>query len=156
MSKTLFLGKKIIELDSVDSTNNYAANLISQTKVLDGTVIMAYFQSQGRGQRGNDWMASPGENLTISIIVSTSFVDIGNQFVISQAVSLGVCKYVEQRLGCNGHVKWPNDIYVDGKKIAGILIENQFTGKVLESFYSGYWTKCESIQFLVSCLMQRA
>ena len=61
-------GSKFIFLDSVDSTNNYAATLIEQGKAENGTVVMADYQEQGRGQRNNHWQANKGENLTFSLI----------------------------------------------------------------------------------------
>jgi BirA family biotin operon repressor/biotin-[acetyl-CoA-carboxylase] ligase len=66
MLNPLFIGKVLIELDKVDSTNNYARLLLSNSKPMEGTVIIAQEQFAGRGQIGNTWLAQPGQNLTFS------------------------------------------------------------------------------------------
>jgi len=124
---TLFIGQKIIELDVVDSTNNYAANLLSQTNVVEGTVIMAHYQSHGRGQMGNEWLTEPGQNLTCSIVLHPRFLLAGNSFMLSKAVALAVRNVLFELLQKEDIlIKWPNDILADKLKIAGILIENQW------------------------------
>ncbi len=147
LSETLFIGKQIVTLDVVDSTNNYAANLLSTTKVLDGTVIMAYFQDRGKGQRGNSWYSEPGKNLTFSLVLKPSFVKVEEQFILSKAVSLALCEYCEKATGKNAFIKWPNDIIVDQKKICGILIENQFRGKKLEHSIIGIGFNINQVDF---------
>ena len=62
-----YIGNHTIRLDSVDSTNNYAAKLLNQTKIPFGTVIFSQIQYQGKGQRGSQWKGEGGENLTFSI-----------------------------------------------------------------------------------------
>ena len=61
------IGRKIIHLDSVDSTNNYTAKLMNQGQIDHGTVILADEQFAGRGQRSSDWLVKPGENLTFTV-----------------------------------------------------------------------------------------
>ena len=125
---TVFTGKNYIELDSVDSTNNYAANLINTTKVPDGTVIMAHYQNSGRGQMGNEWLSNPGENLMCSIIFRTNLLAATESYVISKIASIAVRETLEEITGLPTFIKWPNDIYIDKKKICGMLIENQWQG----------------------------
>ena len=67
MDSNLFIGKNLIELDSVDSTNNYLSNLMNETNVLNGTVILAHKQTKGKGQRGNTWNSEGLKNLTFSV-----------------------------------------------------------------------------------------
>lgn len=126
---TLFFGKNFIELDSVDSTNNYAANLLNTTKVPDGTVIMAHFQNQGRGQYGNQWVSEANKNLMCSIVVSVPFLTPDNIFLLSKVTAIATNKTVEQITGLECWIKWPNDIYLEGKKLSGMLIENKWSGK---------------------------
>mgnify|MGYP000521852515 CR=1 FL=1 len=120
---TLFIGQQIIKLATVDSTNNYAANLIRTSKVVEGTVIMAEFQEAGRGQRGAVWNSKSGENLLLSYILAPSFLEVHEQFYISKAAALAIWETLDS-LHFNVKIKWPNDIYVNEKKIAGVLIEN--------------------------------
>jgi len=128
---TVFTGKNYIELDSVDSTNNYAANLINTTKVPDGTVIMAHYQHSGRGQMGNEWLSNPGENLMCSIIYRTNQLAATESFVISKIAAIAVKETVEEITNQHTLIKWPNDIYIEQKKVSGMLIENQWQGNQL-------------------------
>lgn len=121
------IGSKIIHLASVDSTNNYAATLISEGKGMHGTVILADEQNAGRGQRGAVWLSKPGENLTMSIILTPDNLSVLNQFVISQVVAVSIHDLL-RKFGISSRIKWPNDIYVENRKIAGVLIENQLKG----------------------------
>jgi BirA family transcriptional regulator, biotin operon repressor / biotin---[acetyl-CoA-carboxylase] ligase len=135
--ETLYIGKNIIELDVVDSTNNYASDLVTKNAALEGTVVVAHHQGSGKGQRGNVWLSEPGKNLTFSLILKPKKVTPSEAFVISKIVSLAICKYLETVVEEDVFIKWPNDIYVGGKKICGILIENQFKGKKFETSIIG-------------------
>ncbi len=128
---TIFTGKQFVELDSVDSTNNYAAKLITQTKVLDGTVIMAHFQEKGRGQQGNEWHSNPSENLMCSTIYVLNKLSSQHVFQVSKMAALAVKDTLEKLLNETVFIKWPNDIYIKNKKISGMLIENQWQGNRL-------------------------
>jgi BirA family biotin operon repressor/biotin-[acetyl-CoA-carboxylase] ligase len=126
--RTLFVGQNMIELAVVSSTNSYAAELIQHSQIIEGTLIYAQHQSNGRGQRGNSWLVEPNKNLTISIVLRPSFLSIHNQFDLNKAISLAVCdfiaSYLPQNLKSVCKIKWPNDIHVENKKLGGILIEN--------------------------------
>jgi len=131
-------------LPSVDSTNNYAKELLAKSSPIDGTVILADEQYAGRGQASNVWQSDANKNLTFSIIYRTDFLLATEQFYLSMAVSIGIKYAVNSMLSkqlencllstklLNTTIKWPNDIYVDSKKIAGILIENTISGMHLK------------------------
>jgi BirA family biotin operon repressor/biotin-[acetyl-CoA-carboxylase] ligase len=121
------LGKPLIHLQTVDSTNNYALALARQPDTAGGTVILADFQTDGRGQGKNRWQSEAGLNLLFSIILRPVTVPAYRQFYLSMAVATGITASLK-RLGIPAQVKWPNDILVHGKKIAGILIENTIMG----------------------------
>ena len=72
--KTLFVGRKVIYLPSCHSTNDYAADLLRVTAVLEGTLVVTDHQTAGRGQRGNGWEAAPGQNLTASLVLRPGFL----------------------------------------------------------------------------------
>ena len=130
MEANLFIGKKIIELESVDSTNNYLSKYINKTNVLNGSVILAHNQTKGRGQRGNSWESEDGKNLTFSIYLKTNFISVANNFLLSMAVCNSLHELVSNYCE-NTQIKWPNDLLVSEKKIAGILIENTLKGSSL-------------------------
>ncbi len=116
------IGSTIVHLDSVDSTNNYAAKALLTKSLKEGTVFIAACQEAGRGQAGSVWESERGMNLTFSIVLYPRQIALSDQFAISMAVSLGVADFLAQFVG-GVSIKWPNDIYVNDKKIAGILIE---------------------------------
>ncbi|MFT7154174.1 MAG: BirA family biotin operon repressor/biotin-[acetyl-CoA-carboxylase] ligase, partial [Alteromonas macleodii] len=125
MTPNLFIGSVCIRLERVDSSNNYARELIRDKMPIEGTVIVANEQTSGRGQRANTWFSEPKSNLTCSYILRPVFLAAKNQFVLSAAVALAVFETVYQFIPNNTlRIKWPNDILVGDKKIAGILIEN--------------------------------
>lgn len=132
--KTLFVGKNTIYLPTCHSTNTFAAELIQNSEVEDGTIVITSNQTAGRGQRGNTWETVPGENITASFILKPKFLTASEQFKLNIAVSLGVHEFLASYLGSDEQakrelkVKWPNDIYVANRKLGGILIENTLAG----------------------------
>lgn len=126
-----FRDRAIIKLETVDSTNNYAANLIKLSSPPDGSVITAQEQTHGKGQRGSYWSAHKGENLLTSMIVYPTVLDSSNMFLLSQIAALAARETYEFFSEKDIMVKWPNDIYVDNRKLGGILIEyNWVEGKI--------------------------
>jgi BirA family biotin operon repressor/biotin-[acetyl-CoA-carboxylase] ligase len=116
--------KDIIKIESLASTNDFAKELLSQKIPLaDITSIEASEQTKGRGQKGNYWESESGKNLTISLIVKPLTIKPEQQFYLSMAVSLAIESCLSHFVD-NVFIKWPNDIYINNKKICGILIEN--------------------------------
>lgn len=99
-------------------------------------MVYAVTQSAGRGQRGNSWESEPGKNITASIAFAPKGVKAREQFVISEAIALATVDFLEY-LNIDSKIKWPNDIYVGDKKIAGILIENSLMGCEIVSSVAG-------------------
>ncbi len=114
----------IIKLNAIDSTNAYLKTLSMETVLEDYTTVVANSQTKGRGQMGTNWQSQPSKNLTASVFKSVQFIRIEQQFYISMATSLAICKALGQFYIPQLHIKWPNDILSANKKIAGILIEN--------------------------------
>ena len=123
---TLFVGKNIIELDECKSVNTHAIELLKAVNLPEGTVIWTQKQTAGRGQRGNTWHSEDGKNLTLCFIFQPRFLTASNSFLLSMTISLALHDVLTEILPKTAviKIKWPNDILVDGKKIAGILIEN--------------------------------
>jgi BirA family biotin operon repressor/biotin-[acetyl-CoA-carboxylase] ligase len=113
-------------LDKVDSTNSYLQKLNEKTKQSIGTIVSAKNQQHGKGQIGNEWTVEAGKNLTFSLVVYPN-IKTKNVFYLNIIASLAVSKLLAD-LKITSKIKWPNDILVDGKKICGILIENQISG----------------------------
>ena len=92
------------------------------------SVISARSQTAGRGQRGNIWLSEPDKNLTFSIVVKYegglfSHMSAAEQIIITEITSLTIVELLSN-YGIDAKIKWPNDIYVNDKKICGILIEH--------------------------------
>lgn len=134
MHELTIIGNNIIKLDAVDSTNTYAATLLKNQKVTEGLIIQAIHQTAGRGQVGTNWHSLPGDSMTFSVILTPSFLSAQMQFYLNIAISLGVYEYMLSKNTKELLIKWPNDILVNRKKIAGILIEN--TLKEIQIQYS--------------------
>lgn len=120
----------IIWLESTDSTNAEAARRMDGIDNM--AVISARNQTKGRGQRGNVWKSEAGVNLTFSIVLKPGIEGIPaigakSQFVICESITLAL-KDVLSSFGIKAAIKWPNDIYVNDRKICGILIENTLRG----------------------------
>ncbi len=91
------IGKKIIHLDSVDSTNNYVANMILNNQIEHGTVIMSDEQTAGKGQRGNLWFSKPGENVITSIYLKPANLSVNQQFYLTIFTSLCVIRLLQKK-----------------------------------------------------------
>ncbi|MDE6860269.1 MAG: biotin--[acetyl-CoA-carboxylase] ligase [Duncaniella sp.] len=137
----------VIELPSAHSTNSVLAGMAAESP--HGTVVSAFEQTAGRGQRGNSWEAAPGKNITMSILLRPEYIRPSGQFVISQAVSVAIVDFLRRYLPDEAvAVKWPNDIYVGDRKICGILIENTLAGSRLEYSIVGIGLNVNQTHFL--------
>lgn len=123
-----FPAEKILILDEVDSTNNYAMAGVQAGRFSSGNAVVALQQTSGKGRRGKQWKSNKGENVLMSIIIDMQWLPVSRQFELSAACALAVFDFFQQLDLANLFIKWPNDIYVNAKKAAGILIENQLRG----------------------------
>lgn len=130
-AKTLFTGQKLIYVPECHSTNSSLGELAEKADLPEGTVLITDYQTRGRGQRGNTWESGKGENLTFSILLRPRFLAVRDQFQLSMAVALGIAEAVAEMVSGGIALKWPNDILFKGKKVGGILIENQSQGAQL-------------------------
>lgn len=150
--KTLFIGQNIIHLESIDSTNSYASELLRQTKPAEGTVIYTFDQQKGRGQRGNTWESEPNKNGALSFILYPSFLATEKHFLLTKISSLAVADLMAETLATIVNtdditIKWPNDIYVGNKKIAGILIETALRENTLQNAIIGIGININQLKF---------
>ena len=126
------IGKLIIELGSTASTNDYAAGLLNKSRPEHGTVILAREQTRGRGVDGNSWESEAGKSLTFSVIIYPSSLPASSQFYLNKAVSLAMVRSIDEIVpGTEARIKWPNDIYLNDGKAAGILISHGVIGNIL-------------------------
>jgi BirA family biotin operon repressor/biotin-[acetyl-CoA-carboxylase] ligase len=123
------IGHAFIELESVDSTNNYAMARAAEGKASHGTLYFAYEQWAGKGQRGRTWTSTPGENIVLSAVIEPVALKFSQAFALSACVALACHDLFSRYAGAaETRIKWPNDIYWNDRKAGGILIENSFRG----------------------------
>lgn len=118
------IGKKIIHLEETHSTNTYARELISSNKQAEGIIVLANYQTAGKGQGHNKWMSEKDANLLMSAIVKPAFLVPEQQFFLNISVCLAIVRSIEELYMTRAIIKWPNDILVNDRKVAGVLIEN--------------------------------
>jgi BirA family transcriptional regulator, biotin operon repressor / biotin---[acetyl-CoA-carboxylase] ligase len=123
------LGSPFIELQSVDSTNNYALARIYAGLAQHGSAFFAHEQVAGKGQRGKTWIAERGNNLILSVVINPQALALSQQFHLSACVAVSVCQLFKGYAGDDTRIKWPNDLYWQDRKAGGILIENIIGGK---------------------------
>lgn len=133
----LFIGKQRLTLPSCHSTNQVATDLLSAGKASNGMVVITDWQRAGRGQRGNVWESMPKMNLTISVILEPRFLPVNRQFDLTVIASLAIVRTLQDVGLAGSAIKWPNDIYCKGGKIAGVLIENSLRSGNLETTVMG-------------------
>lgn len=117
-----------IELDTVDSTNNYAMRLVHEGLAQHGLVVRTKQQTAGKGQRGRNWTTEQDKNLLFSIIVQPTFLLASQGFQLLATTAVAIREQLEKRIGEETKIKWPNDLYWRDRKTGGILIENVFRG----------------------------
>jgi BirA family biotin operon repressor/biotin-[acetyl-CoA-carboxylase] ligase len=115
-------------LEETDSTNSEAMRLLKAGNPLEGTCICAHYQREGKGQRNNHWQSKRSQNLLASFILYPPADLIQQPFLLSKTIALAAQQTAKSFTSRKAEIKWPNDILLDGKKVAGILIENLWLG----------------------------
>jgi BirA family biotin operon repressor/biotin-[acetyl-CoA-carboxylase] ligase len=126
-----------LRFDKTDSTNAEAMRMLKKGRPAEGSCIVAGFQQEGRGQRSNVWTSLPGENLLVSFILYPRPSLAHCPFLLSKTIALAVQKTIANFTTVNVQIKWPNDVLIDGKKAAGILLENQWAGSNWQAAVAG-------------------
>ncbi len=142
----MIIGSNRIFCANLSSTNSHATALLKKRELPEGTIIYTNYQTSGRGQKGNTWESEDGKNLLISIILYPFMVKPEEQFIISKVISLGICDFLKRHIN-NVLIKWPNDIYVNDDKIAGILIENSIIQNEIENVVAGIGLNINQVKF---------
>jgi BirA family biotin operon repressor/biotin-[acetyl-CoA-carboxylase] ligase len=120
---TSFVGKQIYYYESVTSTMEIAKRLAREAAV-EGTIIIADKQTAGKGRLSRIWL-SPANNLAISIVLRPTLMTMLKLIMVASVAAVRAIKEVTD---IDAQIKWPNDVMIKGKKVCGILIENEFKG----------------------------
>lgn len=142
----MIFGNEIFRLDHVDSTNNFAANLISSQLCQNGTAILAEDQTDGRGQRDQSWESETNCNLLCSYILLPDNVSVELLPYYNWMLSLALVETLKF-FKIDSKIKWPNDILVGEKKICGVLIENQIGEGLIKSMILGVGLNVNQTEF---------
>jgi BirA family transcriptional regulator, biotin operon repressor / biotin---[acetyl-CoA-carboxylase] ligase len=147
LPNTLFMGQQQFFLPVCESTNSEAQQLLLKNKATEGCVVLTDEQTHGRGQRGNTWEAAAGKNITLSVILSPTFLAVRHQFHLNMAVSLAVHDLLREQGLSQAQVKWPNDLYFEDRKLGGILIENTVTSQSIQHSIVGIGLNINQLHF---------
>lgn len=136
-----------IELQRVDSTNNYATALAHAGMARHGLAVFAHEQTRGKGQRNKTWLTGKGENIALSTVMEPRGLTLSQSFVLSMAVALAARQCFSRYAGTETKIKWPNDIYWGDRKAGGILIENILQGPVWKFAVAGIGLNINQTEF---------
>ena len=131
---TRFLGNRIYYFNTIDTTQNFAMKIASK-KNEDGSVVISKKQTGGRGRMKRKWR-SPVGGIWMSVIIHPEF-DVTHATLVPIATSLALCIAIEKTLKINTKLKWPNDVILNGKKVAGVLIDASIISNQIESMVLG-------------------
>jgi len=138
LSKTNNFSFKVHFRRRLKSTNISLARMLKKADLEEGYLISTDEQTGGIGQRNTFWESQPSKNLLFSFVLRPKELELQKQFYLSIVVSLALAELVEKHLPSGEvKIKWPNDIFVDDRKIAGVLIENAIQGSRFESVIIG-------------------
>ena len=132
--KTKLIGNRIYYFDSIDSTQTFALE-IAEDKKENGTVIIAQKQTKGKGRMNRKWI-SPEGGIWLSVILKPKS-DFSLTTILPLAVSVALSNAIEKVLNTKSELKWPNDLLIEGKKIAGILVDVSLTSNQVDYIVLG-------------------
>lgn len=132
------LRHNFVYYDEVDSTNIRAAELLLKQTLPEGTVIYAGRQVAGAGLGENKWHSEAGMNITASVVLYPDFLPAEEQFKLTMVMSVSICNLLESLDSMlKPLIKWPNDIYLNHRKVAGMLIKNNISGSSISQTIAG-------------------
>jgi BirA family biotin operon repressor/biotin-[acetyl-CoA-carboxylase] ligase len=111
----------VLHFDCLDSTNSYAARLAGDPGN-EGLVILADAQTAGRGQHGRQWQCPPGEGILLSALLFPP-TELRRPVLLAAWAAVAVCNVIVRATQREPRIKWPNDVFLEGRKVCGILIE---------------------------------
>lgn len=139
------IGRKIYVFETIDSTN-LCAKTLARAGADDGTVVVADYQTSGRGRLGRSWDATPGSSILFSTVLRPHLRE-AHAGLLTFFAAVSVARAVEEQTRLPVECKWPNDLLLNGKKFCGILLENSFNGSTLDHSVAGIGLNVEHNAF---------
>jgi BirA family biotin operon repressor/biotin-[acetyl-CoA-carboxylase] ligase len=134
ISELTFFGTPVVHLEEINSTNEYLKNVTNHTPML----VIADYQTKGRGQYGKVWESASNQNLTFSFQWQPYNLKVEEGYKISQLVSLVILETINHFIAPNrASIKWPNDIIIKNKKVCGLLIEPSIQNNLIQKVIVG-------------------
>ncbi len=131
--KTTIVGRNILYYRTLPSTMDFAKSLAKEG-MSEGVVVLCDEQTEGRGRQGRKWFASPSSSILMSVVFRPTLEHLPQ---VNMLASLAIVFTLEKVAGIRSTIKWPNDVLIVGKKVAGILMENVFEGRALQAAIVG-------------------
>ena len=128
LTSSFLIGNPFLELQQVESTNNYATGAVHEGMAQHGMAVFAHHQTKGKGQHNKTWISDAGKNIAMSVVLQPPGLSLSQSFLISMATAIAVHSFFATYAGSETKVKWPNDLYWRDRKAGGILIENIVQG----------------------------
>jgi len=128
---TVLLGNRYIFFEEIDSTNSFAKT----SNLPEGSVVVAETQTSGKGRKGRKWISTKGKGIYFSIVLKPK-INIKDILKFSLIFPLSVFHTIKQE-GLNPEIKWPNDVYLNNKKVSGILLESDIEGTEIKKVVIG-------------------
>jgi len=141
------IGKPLTILSSIDSTNIYAMQEVTDGLAKNGQAYFTFEQTAGKGQRGKKWVSEAGQNIMVSIVIKPENLSINDIFLGNAAIAAGCYDFFSSLAGEETSIKWPNDIYWRDRKAGGILIENIFAGQTWKHCVIGIGININEVKF---------
>jgi BirA family biotin operon repressor/biotin-[acetyl-CoA-carboxylase] ligase len=143
--KSRTFGRKIYAFESIDSTNTCARALASNDAP-EGAIVVADFQTAGKGRLGRSWSAAAAENLLFSVILRPRIAPEGVN-LLPLLTAVAVARAVSEKSGLKADCKWPNDLLLHGKKFCGILLEGVLSEGGLDFVIAGIGVNVNQVLF---------
>lgn len=141
-----FFTKNQIKLNEIDSTNKFLLEFNKSSNISGPIVVTAEYQSEGRGRESKSWFSNRGENLLISLLLNHK-LHINKKFDLSILISLALKDFLSTFLNDEVHIKWPNDLIIKNKKIAGFIIDNLVQNSNIHTSVIGIGVNINQLKF---------
>lgn len=130
----------------ISSTNEIAKELAKNKENIEGIVVFADEQNEGKGVGETKWDSNSGENILTTFVLCPK-INLKDQFTLNLLASVSVLQLIQNLNIKNAKIKWPNDILIENKKVAGILIENSTSGNIINKSFIGIGLNVNQLNF---------